>query len=114
MMWSRSQRSTHRTSNDMSVGRSRPTHRPRRPTSTGSPAAVTAAARRRRSGWPAPVPDSSAVTCGAGASACDVTVRFDAVQFQVVDDADRVPLGVEQLPIQQVQPGVEQIGRGAA
>ena len=39
----------------------------------------------------------------------DVTVRFDAVQFQVVDDADRIPLGVEQLPIQQVQPGVEQM-----
>ncbi len=53
-------------------------------------------------------PDSSAVTCGAGASRVDVTVRLDAVQFQVVDDADRVAVVVEQLAVQQVQPGVEQ------
>ena len=44
---------------------------------------------------------------GWRATRFDIHVGLDAVELEVVDDADRGAVGIEYLPVQQVQAGVD-------
>ena len=57
------------------------------------------------------LPGQDAAHPGGRCSARDVATDCDAVEVEVIDDADGLARVVDELAVQQVQPGVESAGQ---
>ena len=107
MMWSRSQCSSQRPSIGWSVGRSCTTVPSLATSRQGKGLHLRPGRLTAEDAGSQDLPGQDAAHPGSRCAARDVGADGDAVEVEVVDDADGFARVVDELAVQQVQPGVQ-------